>query len=216
MAIINWTMEILMNKTYLTMASALVLTMAVAATAEARDGFYIAARGGYTDYNVNNKEDNLSTSAKVELSGVWNVSGAIGYKKGYFRVEGEYIYRDNSDDEYEYTSTAHKTILASDSFMANVYLDIMPNYWISPYITGGIGISRLDLETYDIPLGGGMRSDVESNSKDNFTWQMGAGLSLRINRCLNLDAGYRYIDMGEIDDADMNAHEWYGGLRYTF
>ncbi|MBS4773170.1 MAG: porin family protein [Proteobacteria bacterium] len=205
-----------MNKTYLTMASALVLTMAVAATAEARDGFYIAARGGYTDYNVNNKEDNLSTSAKVELSGVWNVSGAIGYKKGYFRVEGEYIYRDNSDDEYEYTSTAHKTILDSDSFMANVYLDIMPNYWISPYITGGIGISRLDLETYDIPLGGGMRSDVESNSKDNFTWQMGAGLSLRINRCLNLDAGYRYIDMGEIDDADMNAHEWYGGLRYTF
>lgn len=206
-----------MNKTYLTMASALVLTMAVAATAEARDGFYIAARGGYTDYNVNNKEDNVSTSAKVELGGVWHASGAIGYKKGYFRLEGEYIYRDDSDDQYKYTTPGayHNTTLESDSFMANAYLDIMPNYWISPYITGGIGLSRLELETYDVAPGG-MRSDVESNSKDNFTWQVGAGLSLRLNRCLNLDAGYRYIDMGEIDDADMNAHEWYGGLRYTF
>lgn len=205
-----------MKKSYLMMASALVLTMAAAATAEARDGFYIAARGGYTDFNVNSKKDSAADKAKVELGSGWHMSGALGYKYGYFRVEGEYIYRDDSDDTYEYTSTAHKTILESDSFMANAYLDIMPNYWISPYITGGIGLTRLDLETYDIPVGGGLKSEEEKNSADNFTWQVGAGLSLRINRCLNLDAGYRYIDMGEIDDADINAHEWYGGLRYTF
>lgn len=206
-----------MNKTYLTMASALVLTMAAAATAEARDGFYIAARGGYTDYNVNSNKDTAADKAKIDLGGVWHASGAIGYKKGYFRVEGEYIYRDNVDDEFRSPGALspnayHKTTLESDSFMANAYLDIMPNYWISPYFTGGIGVSRLELETYDMPG----RSDLEKNSKDNFTWQVGAGLSLRLNRCLNLDAGYRYIDMGEIDDADMNAHEWYGGLRYTF
>ncbi|MBQ7284897.1 MAG: porin family protein [Alphaproteobacteria bacterium] len=205
-----------MKKTYLMMASALVLTMAVAATAEARDGFYIAARGGYTDFNVNSKEDNVSTSAKVELGSGWHASGAIGYKKGYFRLEGEYIYRDDSDDEYKYALGAHKTILESDSFMANAYLDIMPNYWISPYFTGGIGLTRLDLETYDVDNNGVPSSDKETDSANNFTWQVGAGLSLRLNRCLNLDAGYRYIDMGEIDDADMNAHEWYGGLRYTF
>ena len=207
-----------MKKTYLMTASALVLTMAVAATAEARDGFYIAARGGYTDFNVNSKEDNVSTSAKVELGSGWHASGAIGYKKGYFRLEGEYIYRDDSDDEYPSKTTpgaGHKTVLESDSFMANAYLDIMPNYWISPYITGGIGLTRLDLENTDF-ASGGMVSNKETDSANNFTWQVGAGLSLRLNRCLNLDAGYRYIDMGEIDDADMNAHEWYGGLRYTF
>ncbi|MBE6459121.1 MAG: porin family protein [Alphaproteobacteria bacterium] len=211
-------METFMKKTYLMMASALVLTMAVAATAEARDGFYIAARGGYTDFNVNSKEDNVSTSAKVELGSGWHASGAIGYKKGYFRLEGEYIYRDDSDDEYPSKTTpgaGHKTVLESDSFMANAYLDIMPNYWISPYITGGIGLTRLDLENTDF-ASGGMVSNKETDSANNFTWQVGAGLSLRLNRCLNLDAGYRYIDMGEIDDADMNAHEWYGGLRYTF
>ncbi len=203
-----------MKKTYLTMASALVLTMAVTATAEARDGFYIAARGGYTDFNVNNKDDSAADQAKIELASGWHMSGALGYKYGYFRVEGEYIYRDKSDDEYSYGTpgAGHKTILESDSFMANAYLDVMPNYWISPYFTAGIGLTRLDLETYDFP---GV-VDKETDSADNFTWQVGAGLSLRLNRCLNLDAGYRYIDMGEIDDADINAHEWYGGLRYTF
>ena len=203
-----------MRKIYLTTASALVLSMVAAAAAEARDGFYIAARGGYTDFNVNNKDDSMPDAPKVELDSGWHISGAIGYKLGYFRVEGEYIYRDDSDDEYTYNTpgAGHKTILESDSFMANAYLDIMPNYWISPYITGGIGLSRLDLETYDFP---GV-TERETDSADNFTWQIGAGLSLRINRCLNLDAGYRYIDMGEIDDSDINAHEWYGGLRYTF
>lgn len=205
-----------MKKSCLMMASALVLTMAVAATAEARDGFYIAVRGGYTDFNVNSKEDSAADSAKVELDSGWHMSGALGYKFGYFRVEGEYIYRDKSDDEYpEGLYGGHKTVLESDSFMANAYLDIMPNYWISPYVTGGIGLTRLDLETHDYFVGGST-SNHRTEDADNFTWQVGAGLSLRLNRCLNLDAGYRYIDMGEIDDADINAHEWYGGLRYTF
>ena len=45
-----------MKKTLVTMASALVLTMAVAAPASARDGFYVALRGGNTDYNMNDKD----------------------------------------------------------------------------------------------------------------------------------------------------------------
>lgn len=206
-----------MKKTYLTMVSAAVLTMALAGAAQARDGFYVAARGGYTDYNVNSIKDGAADKAKVELGGVWNMSGAIGYKVNYFRIEGEYTYRDNSDDQYE-TKTAgayHETVLDSDSFMANAYLDMMPNYWISPYIMGGIGLSRLDLETHDVSPGG-TGSDKETNSANNFTYAFGGGLSLRLNRCLNLDMGYRYVDMGELDDADINAHEWNMGLRYTF
>lgn len=207
-----------MKRTFTTLASALVLTMAVSATAEARDGFYIAVRGGISDYNLNAKDDNATSTAKVDFNTVWNVSGALGYKYKYFRIEGEYTYRNDDDDSYTETfgsgdtaiDITHHTSLESDTFMANVYLDVMPNYWISPYFSGGIGITRLTLKNQDV---GG---DAQNWDKDNFTWQLGAGLSLRLNRCLNLDAGYRYVDMGEIDDADVNAHEWYGGLRYTF
>lgn len=201
-----------MNKTFATAASALVLTMAVTTAAQARDGFYVAVRGGISDYNLNSNKDTLTSNAKIDYDTVWNVSGALGYKYKYFRVEGEYTYRNDSDDEYGNT-VKHRVTLESDSFMANAYLDLMPNYWISPYVMGGIGLTRLDLSNDDITSSVGVS---ESWSKDNFTWQAGAGLSLRLNRCLNLDAGYRYVDMGAIEKADVNAHEWYGGLRYTF
>ena len=206
------TMEMMMKKSLTTLASALVLTMAISATAEARDGFYIAVSGVLTDYNLNSKDDAVSDTARMDFNSVWNVSGALGYKYKYFRIEGEYTYRDDDEDDYKnsFGRVASRSSLESDSFMANAYLDIMPNYWISPFISGGIGMTRLDVTNQDVGAA------KKSWSEDNFTWQLGAGLSLRINRCLNFDAGYRYVDMGEIDDADINGHEWYGGLRYTF
>lgn len=211
-----------MNKTFATVASALVLTMAVAATAEARDGFYIAVRGGYTDYNYNSyKRDNASTKSKADFDGVWHASGALGYKYKYFRVEGEYIYRDDSDADYKIKGaggaiegTNHTTI-ETDSFMLNAYLDIMPNYWISPYIMGGIGISRLDFKSNDTNLSGVTYNEFERD-KTNFSWQWGGGLSLRLNRCLNFDMGYQYMNFNKLNKAELNAHVYYGGLRYTF
>lgn len=203
-----------MKKSLLTMAAALVLTVVATGAAEARDGFYIGLRGGNTNFNLNNKEDTTSAKAREDFGDVWNISGALGYKYKYFRIEGEYIYRDDVDDEYRFSSgsfaSTHKVTLESDSFMANAYIDFMPNFWISPYITGGIGLTRLDLR--NIESGG----HTESKSADNFTWMLGGGLSLRLNKCVNLDAGYRYMDMGDIDDANINVHEIYGGLRFTF
>lgn len=207
-----------MNKTLLTAASALVLTMAVATSASARDGFYLAVRGGVTNYNLNAKDDNSTTKAMEDYGNVWNVSGALGYKYKYVRIEGEYIYRDDVDDSYATTTPTtaatvinHKVTMESDSFMANMYLDLMPNYWISPYVAGGLGLTRLSVKNVSNDGGATLTDDA-----DNFTWMLGAGLSLRLNRCINLDGGYRYLDMGDIGGANINAHEVYGGLRFTF
>lgn len=204
-----------MKKTLVTFASAMVLTMAFSQQASARDGFYVAVRGGNTNYNLNNKEDNATSTARVEFGDAWNMSGAIGYKYKYFRVEGEYIYRDTIEDTYYDTDgdISNKASLDTDSFMLNAYLDFMPNYWISPYINGGIGLTRIDLENQDAPFN---INQKRTYSKDNFTWALGAGLSIRLNKCLNIDGGYRYLDMGDINDANINAHEVYGGLRFTF
>ena len=149
-----------MNKFLSTTASALVLTMAISNAAEAKDGFYVALRGGFTDYNLNDyEEDNATSEAKADFDGVWQVSGALGYKYKYFRIEGEYIYRDTSDDDYKvkiagYDAGHNHTTIESDSFMLNAYLDLMPNYWISPYIMGGIGVSRLEFQSYDVSIRG--------------------------------------------------------------
>jgi len=201
-----------MNKFYATAASALVLAMAVSGAAEARDGFYVAARGGYTDYNLNDKDDASSDEARIELSSTSHFSGALGYKYKYFRIEGEYTYRKDADDHYkDGPYSEYDASISSDSFMVNAYIDLMPNYWISPYISGGLGLTRLEVEHEDSISG-----YRENWDEDNFTWSMGAGLSLRLNRCLNLDFGYRYMDMEEITYGEFTSHEWYGGFRYTF
>lgn len=201
-----------MKKSMVTLASALVLSMAAASTASARDGFYLAVRGGMDSYNLNDKDDSAAVSSRADFGDVWMMSGAIGYRYSYFRIEAEYVYRDDSDDTYPAGSGPiegkRHSVLESDSFMANAYIDFMPNYWISPYVSGGIGWTRLDVTNTD--------SRTYTYSSDNFTWSLGGGLSLRLNRCLNLDAGYRYVDMGDIEKANVNAHEYYGGLRFTF
>ena len=56
----------------------------------------------------------------------------------------------------------------------------------------------------------------EKWDENKFSWQIGGGLSIRINKCLNIEGGYRYYTLGKIEGAEVNAHEWYGGIRFTF
>jgi opacity protein-like surface antigen len=49
-----------------------------------------------------------------------------------------------------------------------------------------------------------------------FTWSVGGGLSVKVTNRFNVDAGYRYYDMGKIHAQEVTAHEIYGGVRYVF
>lgn len=202
-----------MQKKLFTIASALLLSTAIAGSADARDGWYFAVRGGITNSNLNDvNEDSTSTAtADIDFDNVWMMSGAVGYRYSYFRAELEYSYRQDHDENSP--SGLSGTEFGSQNLMLNGYFDFMPNYVISPYISGGIGWAKVKMDTFY--TAGGTRHE-DNNDVNNFAWSVGAGLTVRINKCLNLDGGYRYIDMGDIDSANVNAHEWYFGLRYTF
>ncbi len=202
-----------MKKGLVTACSTLALVLSMSSVAEARDGFYLTARGGMTWNNLNSKKDAISDDKVSKLDHVGVYSGAIGYKYGYLRGEFEYIWRADAEEAIttEGFHTADMTV-SSESYMFNMYLDFMPNYWISPYISGGVGMSKLELINKTV----GDDGHTDSWEENKFTWQIGAGLSIRINRCLNLDAGYRYYTLGKINNAEVNTHEWYGGIRFTF
>ncbi len=201
-----------MKKALVTACSALALTVALSSVAEARDGFYLTARGGMTWNNLNTKDDAITAAKISDLDSVAMYSGAIGYKYRYFRAELEYVSRDDAEEDIVsrgiHTSTA---TISSQSYMLNIYVDLMPNYWISPYFGGGIGYSELEMVNENAFSG-----ESEKWEENKFSWQIGGGLSIRINKCLNIDGGYRYYTLGKIEGAEVNAHEWYGGIRYTF
>lgn len=194
-----------MNKKFLTVAFALLLSACIAGEAAARDGFYLGIRGGLTNSNMNYKDDKASDTAPIDFDDEWWISGALGYRYSYVRLEFEYTYHDDHEEDL--------TEFGYENYMVNAYFDFLPNYVVSPYIQGGLGYTKLNLKTTTII---GMNRLVDESDETNFTWSLGAGLTLRLNKCLNLDVGYRYLDMGDIEGANINAHEWYGGLRFTF
>ncbi len=201
-----------MKKTIVTACSAVALVLGLSNVAEARDGFYLTARGGMTWNNLNSKDDSITAAKISDLDSVSMYSGAIGYKYKYFRAELEYISRGDAEEDIIDAGVYNSTVtVSSKSYMLNMYVDLMPNYWISPYFGGGIGYTELEM----VNDNAGYAYD-EKWEESKFSWQIGAGLTLRINRCLNIDAGYRYHTLGKIEGAEINAHEWYGGIRFTF
>ena len=189
----------------------MALCLVTSTVAQARDGFYLTARGGRTWMNLNDKDDAVSKKSELSFNSVAMYSAAIGYKYKYFRGEVEYVVRDDAQEEtYNVMGSLSSTsTVEANSIMLNAYIDFMPNYWISPYITGGIGYSEITF-TFD------GTHDEYSIDENKFSWQAGAGLTLRINKCLNIDGGYRYYTLGKIEEGEVNGHEWYVGIRFTF
>ncbi len=187
-------------------ASFVVLFGAMASTANAEcDGIYAAFRGGMTQH------DGTADGGKLDD---WRLmlSGALGYRYEYFRAEVEYVWRKFAKDDKLYAGT-NDLKFRTRSYMFNVYYDVLPYNWWTPYVGGGLGWTKMKYSDIDITASG--TSTGERVTK--FTWSLGGGLSLKVTNRFNVDAGYRYYDMGKLKNKeDIKAHEVYAGLRYVF
>lgn len=150
--------------------------------------------------------------------GVWGVSVAGGVSTkvagGAIRTELEL----NVKQDAKKTNGSDKLKMKNDSLMMNAYYDIDTNTAFTPYVGGGIGYARLK-GSVDSRFG------ELSKSSDEFAWQLGAGVAYALNDNVSLDLGYRYSDFGSVEKeylpdrnykADVDAHEFLFGARYTF
>ena len=204
-----------MKKLLLT-ASALVLGLAAATDAMADcNGIYAGIRAGSAKHDYSKK-------SHMDMDGldshVWMLSGALGYRYNYYRTEFEYIWRDKDDWKVTDGGATSKLDFRTQSFMWNHYVDFLPYNWWSPYVGAGIGFTKMKYHsTVSVP-GEPAEDQTEgyNNTPTKFTWSVGGGLTIKVTNKFNVDAGYRYFDMGSIHKMDVKAHEVYGGLRYVF
>lgn len=91
----------------------------------------------------------------------------------------------------------------SMSVMANAYYEFDTKTKVSPYIGAGLGWARLRTaatgEIVDIILPGGATGSIPfsgSEHRNNFAWNIQAGLSYTITPNWVMDLGYRYTDLG--------------------
>jgi len=212
-----------MKKLLLSAAAILGLVFAFENQANAScDGPYLAIRGGVANHTLGDKDENEATDKKLEIDdNSLMLSGALGYRYKYFRIEAEYVYRKDNEDKSVsitplplggYSISSRSAEFSSKSYMANIYWDLSPYTMFTPYLSAGIGITSLE---YTFKMGDSYGNTIKYD-EDNFTWSVGGGLSAQVTTRFNIDLGYRYYDMGELESGAIHNHEVYGGLRYTF
>jgi opacity protein-like surface antigen len=231
--------------------AALLLTLPSMAMAIDLEGYYITAKGGASKtFNTGttsfvNLRGNLFTFQNEDLG----TGSAFGFSVGKyltdsFRLELEAIKRTG----YEYDARAiedprftDKAKIQTEALFVNGFYDFQPfsirNTAITPYLGGGVGISRnkmgTDVEhTNEIPDG----DTIGGNTINQFAYKVSAGTLVSLTEHLSLDVNYQYVNLGAFkggtelssngvfvgnlqrpfDGGDIKTQELMVGLQYTF
>ena len=133
-------------------------------------------------------------------------------------------------------NTAFRGSMDNYLFMMNAYYDFEEAHEsFVPYISGGIGLSRMetdDTKATNAALGVNLSEGGET--KDNLGWALGLGAAIKMEENVSLDIGYRFLGMGKAEQNgvfsgtpaqasnsgtrvdNLFAHELYLGLRLGF
>ena len=230
---------------------ALLLTLPTIALAIDLDGYYITAKGGVSKtFNTGttslvNGGGNLATFQNEDLGTGSAFGFSVGkYLNDNFRLELEAIKR--AGYEYDARATTAPTItdkakIQTEALFINGFYDFQPfslkSTSITPYLGGGVGISRNKIGTTaqnsnGIPDG----FTVDGNTINQFAYKLSAGTLVSITDGLSLDVNYQYVNLGAfkggtersrngafnqtlqrgINGGDIKTQELMVGLQYTF
>jgi opacity protein-like surface antigen len=144
--------------------------------------------------------------ADIDLDDGFMVGAALGaqineWLRGEVEVSGHF--HDVEGDAFvNFSSPAYYDLEGDENalfLLANLWLDLPIGGMFRPYIGGGVGGGRLDV---DIETTGGY--GVIDDADWGFAWQVGAGVAFDLSESIAIDVGYRYK---RINNADLEAHE---------
>jgi opacity protein-like surface antigen len=188
-----------------------------------------AATGPYMSVNVGVAMPNDSDITDSELPGLTmdlesDQGLALGVAVGYsfpcnMRIEGEFAYQENDLDKVSlYGIDADLTgDTSSSAFLVNGYYDFKNTSPFTPFISGGIGMAKVEINDLNSPGSGD--SDV-SDDDTVFAYQLGAGVAYTITEQVSLDVTYRYFGTSDAEfdttEIEYSSHNLYAGIRVSF
>jgi opacity protein-like surface antigen len=196
--------------------------------------WYFRGDFSLTFFEEPSASDGISDYHQEDMPDTWGGGGGLGYYFGE-HVRGDLTLDYNTDTTFRgvqaATDSTHDVSIASLVGLANLYYDILPREHITPYIGGGIGFAHHETEKREITFAcpcppHGTETPGSSNNFD-FAAGLMAGVSWTFHEGFLLDAGYRYLYMGEastdhstdgvwpdLEIGDIQAHQFRIGLRY--
>ena len=192
--------------------------------ANANNGVYASLKTGISDTKLKSNEVNYNVNggagsethriANQTRSTYPNIAVAVGYDFSLIspvnaRAELEYTYKDKTKFDADASSittfnsydenvpTPYTNTVRTQSLMLNGYYDFKNQSKFTPYVSAGVGITRIknNLKNTNYP-------DDEyslSKSDNHFTWSTGLGIAYNISQNVALDASYRYVDAGKFE-----------------
>lgn len=192
-------------------------------SAKAQDGrLYFAGYMGLNTYDGMEFADSASgQSGDFDYDSTVFFGGALGIKyESNLRLEAEISYRsaeagtvnfDNNLGTFDVGGEIQSLLT-----MVNAYYDFDLDLPVSPYITGGIGMSWNEVDIDDLS---NLATDTE-NDDVSFAWQIGTGLRYALSPDVSFSGGYRFLDSVDLEidgyDIDYSSHEFRIGLEYVF
>ncbi len=188
-----------------------------------------SATGPYLSVNVGVAIPEDSDITDSELPGMTmdlesDEGLAVGVAVGYsfpcnMRIEGEFAYQENDLDKVSlYGIDADLTgDTSSSSFLVNGYYDFKNTSAFTPFIGGGIGMAKVEINDLNSPGSG----DPDVSDDDTvFAYQIGAGVAYTITEQVSLDVKYRYFGTSDPElggsDVEYSSHNLYAGIRISF
>ena len=209
----------------LLVASAAGVALAGTHPVQAAEGWYLQGAGGASFQSDNDFDiSGPGTVASLDFDTGFNLSGAIGYQTGNWRVEAEGVYFRSDVDNFNGPGSIP---LNGDTRIVGLMFNALYEFdlgGIRPYIGAGVGAARARISSIS-PVGG-IPIDVDALTT-LFAYQAKAGVSIALTDQIDLFAGYRYfgsldafsiaennIAMTELTAGRVEIHSVEGGLRF--
>ena len=215
----------------------ILLVFASSAHAQPTNGFYVGVKAGFSFFSADNLKavyPGGSEKATSDTDTVFNFAEFIGYDFFYrtnvpLRLDLEAnTFLDAKGDGSLYGNNIYQNFYVN-TVMANIYYDFRNSSILTPYIGVGLGVGFIN--TYF----GINDQQFRGTERDitNFAWSLGAGVGINLTENLVLDAGYKFMNLGEVKTGGITDYYTayngsYGtteasyinniqvGLRYTF
>ena len=230
--------------------TALLLTLPTMAVAIDLEGYYITAKGGVSKTfntgttSLNNFDGVLATFQNEDLG----TGSAFGFSVGKyltdsFRLELEAIKRTGYAYDARYTAFptfTEEAKIQTEALFINSFYDFQPfslkSTSITPYLGGGVGISRNKMGT-DVRHSNGVPIQaIDGDTISQFAYKLSAGTLVSLTEQLSLDMNYQYVNLGAFksgtevlfngaflnnrqrgtNGGDIKTQELMVGLQYTF
>ena len=196
--------------------------------------WYLRGDIGYKTYRNPDVRYSSTKFVKEDLDETGMVGGGVGYKfNNWIRADLTLDYEFKSDFKGRLFCpcapggdpfSREKAEVSAFTTLANVYFDLGTWHGFTPYVGAGAGASRIKVSDYSFVNPDGTSGSVGGSSNWDFSWALMAGVGFEVTDNLMIDAGYRYLNLGDgktksfngsaIKFKDLEAHEVRVGFRY--